>query len=551
LCSYTPVNKPGLNWIILVQVKAGEVLKSARSLVKFLLVFGIIGFSGLIYLGLLFSSRLAGRAQSLKNALLSLAEGREHNGLSDHAEDELGQAAGAVMALKDRIREAAGFATRLSEGNLDISMAALNDYDTLGNSLNKLRESMLQTKKEEEIRKVEDEVRNWTTQGIAMFNDILRQDNNDIKKLSFNILKNLIQYLSANQGGFFLLEEQPGEGQYLRLVSAYAFDRQKFLQKKIRVGEGLAGNCVQEKHTIHLKDIPEGYIEINSGLGGDSPRSLLLVPLKKEDQITGLIELASFNEFRKHEIEFIEKVAESIASTMVTVSLHEQTAILLEESKKRSEEVSQQEEELRQNLEELKATQEEMARIRKDEEQKEKERKVIEQRMMDELKEQQRLLSKEKSLLDALLNNVNENIYFKDLESRFIRFSGSMLKIFKLKKAEELTGKSDFDFFDEEHARPAYEDEQIIIRTGTPMVDKVEKEVYADGRVNYVNTSKMPLRDEQNNIIGTFGISKDVTRFVNMEQEIDKKNSQLQKLEEEIMRLKAALEKAGKDKTGA
>jgi PAS domain S-box-containing protein len=221
----------------------------------------------------------------------------------------------------------------------------------------------------------------------------------------------------------------------------------------------------------------------------------------------------------------------------VTVRLHEQTALLLEESKKRSEEISQQEEELRQNLEELKATQEEMARIRKDEEEKEKERRENENVMMDKLKDQQLLLSKEKSLLDALLNNVPESIYFKDLQSRFIRFSSSMLKLFKLEKPEELVGKSDFDMFDEEHSRPAYEDEQKIIRTGEALVDKIEKEVLPDGRVNYVNTTKMPLRDESSNIIGTFGISKDVTGFVNMQHEIEKNKSILKGKEEEIKRL--------------
>ena len=178
---------------------------------------------------------------------------------------------------------------------------------------------------------------------------------------------------------------------------------------------------------------------------------------------------------------------------------------------------------MRQNLEELKATQEEMARIRKDEEEKEKERRASEKAMMEKLEEhQQQLLSKEKSLLDALLNNVPESIYFKDLQSRFIRFSSSMLKLFKLEKPEDLMGKSDFDMFDEEHSRPAYEDEQKIIRTGEAMVDKIEKEVLPDGRVNYVNTTKMPLRDENSKIIGTFGISKDVTGFVNLQHEIEK-----------------------------
>ena len=108
---------------------------------------------------------------------------------------------------------------------------------------------------------------------------------------------------------------------------------------------------------------------------------------------------------------------------------------------------------------------------------------------------------------------------------------------------EELLGKTDFDMFDEEHARPAYEDEQEIIRTGQAIIDKVEKEVLPDGRINYVNTTKMPLLDEDGNIIGTFGISKNVTNFINMENELQAKNKIIQEKDEEIRVLKEELKR--------
>ena len=497
-----------------------------------------------------FSKNITLRALSIHELLAPFSDGEEIKSSKTEDGDELEQANIMANQMVRRFGDVAQFAASLTEGKLDSAFTVSNENDVMGLSLNKLRESMIQTRKDEENRKVEDEIRNWSTQGIATFNDILRQDNNDIKRLSFNIIKNLIQYLSANQGGFFLLEGGSSQEQYLNLIAAYAYDRQKFLQKKINVGEGLIGNCVLEKQTIYLRDIPKDYLEIRSGLGGSVPRSLLIVPLKKEDQITGVIEIASFNELKKYEIDFVEKVAESIAATLVTVKLHEQTSLLLEESKKRSEEISQQEEELRQNLEELKSTQEEMARIRRDEEQKEKERRDAEQKMMQQLREQQQLLSKEKALLDALLNSANESIYFKDLKSRFIRFSASMLKLFKLNKEEELLGKSDFDMFDEEHARPAYEDEQEIIRTGKPMVDKIEKEVLPDGRINYVNTSKMPLRDENDKIIGTFGISKDVTVFVNLQDEIKEKKAIIKEKDEEIKKLRESIKDLTKGSKG-
>ena len=143
-------------------------------------------------------------------------------------------------------------------------------------------------------------------------------------------------------------------------------------------------------------------------------------------------------------------------------------------------------------------------------------------------------LQNEKALMDALMNNIPDSIYFKDLESRFIKTSAHMPKLFGLKKVEELVGKSDFDFFDREHARPAYEDEQKIIKTGKPIIGLIEKEVKKDGSVSWVNTTKMPLRDGKGNVIGTFGISKDITEQKNMEIEAQQRSEELLAQEEEL-----------------
>lgn len=542
-CVFTPVNKGDLKWHILVNAKTSDVLKPTNALLAVLILAGILLLALTVTISYIFSRKISERIISLKEALGAMYIGHEITLNQVDAEDEIDHAVEITQNLVNRFKEATKFVSELSEGNLDAVFKLRSENDMLGLSFNKLKESLIQAKKEAEARKEEDEIRNWTAQGIAKFNDILRQDNNDLKKLAYNVIKNLIQYLSANQGGFFILEDEHSDEPYLNLISAYAYDRQKFIQKTIKVGEGLLGNCVLEKQSVFLKEIPKDYIEITSGLGGATPRSLLIVPLKKEDQITGVIEIASFNEIKKHEIEFVEKVAESIASTLVTVKLHEQTSVLLEESRKHSEEMAQQEEELRQNLEELKATQEEMARVRKEEERKEKERREAEEKMIEQLKEQQALLAQEKAFLDSLLNNLPESIYFKDRQSRFLRFSKSMLKLFKLNTPEELLGKTDFDMFDEEHARPAYEDEQEIIRTGQAIIDKVEKEVLPDGRINYVNTTKMPLLDQEGNIIGTFGISKNVTNFINMENELKEKNKIIQEKEEEIRALKNELKR--------
>ncbi len=118
-----------------------------------------------------------------------------------------------------------------------------------------------------------------------------------------------------------------------------------------------------------------------------------------------------------------------------------------------------------------------------------------------------------------LLANPEERVFFKDLESRFVLVSAGFL----VDQApgcsfDGVTGKTDFDLFREEHAAAAYEDEQRIIRTGAPMVGKVEKETFYDRPDAWVSTTKLPLRDEHGRIVGTFGISRDVTAQVLAEQ---------------------------------
>jgi PAS domain S-box-containing protein len=141
-------------------------------------------------------------------------------------------------------------------------------------------------------------------------------------------------------------------------------------------------------------------------------------------------------------------------------------------------------------------------------------------------------LTQEQYLMGALMDSTPDHIYFKDAESRFIRASRSQTGRFGLDDPADIVGKIDFDFFTEEHARPAYEDEQRIIRTGRPVLGLEEKETWPDGSVTWASTSKMPLRDEAGKIIGTFGISSDITARKQAELALERRAVQLQTVAE-------------------
>jgi PAS domain S-box-containing protein len=143
-------------------------------------------------------------------------------------------------------------------------------------------------------------------------------------------------------------------------------------------------------------------------------------------------------------------------------------------------------------------------------------------------------LHQESLLLRSLMEHFPDRIYYKDLESRFIYGSQSYARLFNLEDCSALYGHTDFDFFSEEHARAAFEDEQEIIRTGEAKLNLEEMETWPDGRITWCSTSKAPFRDEQGRIIGTFGISRDITQRKAAERERQQMEIQLrqaQKLE--------------------
>lgn len=146
----------------------------------------------------------------------------------------------------------------------------------------------------------------------------------------------------------------------------------------------------------------------------------------------------------------------------------------------------------------------------------------------------ERKLEQEEEMLRNLLAKLPDRIYFKDLNSRFVRVNQAMAELFKLRRPEDAIGKSDHNFFTAEHALPALRDEQRIIQTGEPIIDKLEKETLPDGRIGWALTSKLPLRNKAGEIVGTFGISHDVTAMKRLEETIDAERKRLQALSEEL-----------------
>lgn len=260
-----------------------------------------------------------------------------------------------------RQRKLYRFVQKLCEGKTDAEFVPEDD-DVLGKSVISLRDYISSTRNEEDQRRKEDDQRGWVAEGLAKFGEILRANNDNIEELSYQLVFNLVKYIGANQGAFYLLEDFDKSDIHFRMTACYAYERKKYADKIIPWGEGLVGACALEKQVVHMKKVPNTFLEITSGLGRSNPRNVLLVPLKVNDEVHGVIEIASFNVFEQYHVDFIEKVAESIATTISTVKINMITAKLLTESREQAEELALKEEQMRQNMEELQATQEEATR---------------------------------------------------------------------------------------------------------------------------------------------------------------------------------------------
>lgn len=258
------------------------------------------------------------------------------------------------------IKEASTFITALANGNYDVTWSGLSKSNlalnekTLAGNLFRLRDRLTTVK-------MEDERRHWVNEGLAAFTEIVRTYQDDDENLGIKTISFLTKYINAQQGSLFIAEEHEGET-VLRLRGCYAFDKRKFVEKTIEPGNGIIGQVYLEGEPVLMKEVPNGYTHITSGLGDATPSCISVIPLKQDSKVICIVEFASFSEIRPHQIMYLQKAGEFLASAISTNNTSREMKRLLTEASAKEANMRQKEEELRQNMEELQATQEQLQR---------------------------------------------------------------------------------------------------------------------------------------------------------------------------------------------
>lgn len=394
-----------------------------------------------------------------------------------------------INLLTGNLGQIKDFALYVGKGDFDKNISVFNDQGDLGVSLSQMRD---------ELRKVslEEKKRFWANEGFANFGAIIHGSHN-LDDLCDKIVFQLVKFLHANQAGLFVLENENTGQPHLSLKACYAFDRKKYLQKQVLPGQGLVGQVWQEGETTYLRQIPENYLRITSGLGDASPRYLLIVPLKVSGSIQGVVELASFRDFEPHEIRFVEEIAETTAATLSNAKIAAHTQRLLAQSQAMTEQMKSQEEMMRQNMEELMATQEEMARS-------------------------QRETTQKQATLDALLNNSAFASVTIDTAYRVLAVNTAMKNNYENLGVTVAVGVQVLDAFakhfgqQEAAKRKAQYDRALGGETFT-----VFEETTLQDKVLYTEIHHNPIRDGRGQISGVAISAKDISVQKQREQQLE------------------------------
>ncbi|GAA5027909.1 hypothetical protein GCM10011506_15700 [Marivirga lumbricoides] len=404
-----------------------------------------------------------------------------------------------ILNKKERtISHASGLIKEIEKGNLDFEVNEAGD-DELGNAIISMRDQM-------KSFAIAEKERNWATEGLSKFVDILRSNNDDIKSLCEDIIKNLIKYLDANQGALFILNNDNPSEVFLELTACYAYNRKKHAQRKISIGEGLVGQTVLEKDTIYLTEIPTNYINITSGLGDAPPRTILLVPLKMNDEIYGVVELASFHDIFPYQIAFVERLGESIASTISSVKVNQKTKVLLQESQSQTEELRAQEEEVRQNMEELSATQEEMSRVLKE-------------------------VQGNEAFMNNLINATDDSIISIDKNYNIIVCNKTTTETYSASGLQVGKGFNILRLFEEEQ-KEIYKGYYDRALSGEKF--EVSESYKYNGKEQFFIVNYSPLRNENGEINGCVVFGKDITESTEAKMETERLLKESQQQSEEL-----------------
>jgi PAS domain-containing protein len=359
------------------------------------------------------------------------------------------------------------------------NLTLVNDFNEKNKAFEKSEVDLKNYIEQFKEAKIFEERINWQNVGITKLAEVIRE-NNGKDDVFRNLINFIARYTNSLKGLLYIYSHSKN---ILLYGAGYGVPKQDGINDNLRPGEGLAGQCLKENDIIHLTEIPEDFIKIDSGLGDAVPKTVILLPIKNDNSIEGVLELAFFNELLPHEIEYLKKVSEILSTVIFNEKNIRRTNKMMEQLQFSNNEIKTQEEELRQNLEELHATQEEMRRAQKE----------------TELKE---------AYLNALINNTTDSIIELDVNYKVLVINDTVLNRYKGTPYEGIkVGSNPLDYFagDLGVMWKAYYDRGIA---GEQYKFTMPSTVNGENYTRHYNIN--PVKDKEGKIIGVSIFSRDI-----------------------------------------
>lgn len=321
--AYVKLYEP-LGWVIgtgvykdyidkMVKIKTDDLNKRVNNLIQITVIIGIVLVIVATLVLYYFGNSVSQPIREIELQLGQMSKGLVVNKLDINRDDEIGKMKQSLDQLIDGFTAYSGFARKIGEGNLESDFKLLSNEDNLGNSLLEMRDSLRHAREEEAKRQDENRRRQWAAEGLAILGDIIRMGSGRTAEMMTELLQKLTEYINATMAGIYVLNNTDKDNVYLEQMATVAYQKAKFVQRKIYPGDGLVGTCYLEKEKIYMTKLPDKYIEIHTGLGESNPKNLLLEPLIMDNEVLGVIEIASMEIIEEYKIEFIERLAQSLA----------------------------------------------------------------------------------------------------------------------------------------------------------------------------------------------------------------------------------------------
>ncbi len=342
-----------IDMLTTTQIKKEHTLRQLQGNERTTFTFVIVTFLVVVLITSYFvSNRIIQTVMRNLDLLDSYTEVLKHGNLPNKVkvtQDELQDILDDIAFLTENLGKVKAFANEVGRGNFDTDIIVFNNAGELGFALAEMRKSLKDISTQEKNR-------NWVNVGISQMADIMRKYPDDINNLADELLANLTSYMNSSQGAIFIINEK----KILELRACYAYNRRKFVAKQIEIGEGILGTAYQDGITQMITEVPKDYLEISSGLGKAAPKCVVLVPIKSQNEMLGIMEIASFEQLQPHHVEFLETLAGIFASTITNILTNQRTKLLLTQAQDNAQRLQEQEELVREKTEQLEATREEL-----------------------------------------------------------------------------------------------------------------------------------------------------------------------------------------------